>query len=385
MNGRSYHLTLLFLLLLSLIAILSLAVVVFTPKLGETAVSTPAATAISVTTSVDMPSPTAISTSTPTPIPQPTTTPTTMPNTVTPTPTATVQPSLTPSVVPTEEATETPTATATSTTTTVSPYHLTLTPNNPQPYLDTFGLIAFYGSPTGPGLGILGDYPFVDMNQMLAQTVADYEPFLPTRTLLPTYHMIVTVATASPPYYHNQVDLGLIEEWVALAEERETAVILDIQPGHGNIVQQYNRIRHLLYRPHVHLAIDPEYAMHGNQVPLQSIGSLYAQPVNAIQADLNQIGHEIGLNRVLILHQFTNSMLPDKEAIVDYPHVEIVIDGDGVGSPAVKIRNYNQYAAEPAFEYGGFKLYPRHGDIPLLSPAEIFEALTPAPVLVIYQ
>lgn len=388
MNGRSYQLILIFLLLLSTIAILSLVAVVVRWQ--------PRQEAVTPTTAVAILSPTAVSTTAPTPVRTIPDTPTATASpsaTATPTPTATQTASPTPSQTatptPSQTATVTPTATepptATATPTPTSPYRIALVPNSPQSYLDTFGLIAFYGSPTGPGLGILGDYPFGDMNQMLLQTVADYAPLLPEHALLPTYHMIVTVATQSPPYYHNHVNLALIEEWVALAEDRETAVILDIQPGHGNIFQQYARVRHLLYKPHVHLALDPEYAMHGNQIPLHSIGSLYAQPINEIQADLNQIGAEIGLNRVLILHQFSNSMLPDKPQIENYPYVEIIIDGDGVGSAAAKIRNYQQYVTEPAFEYGGFKLYPRHGDFPLLTPTEVIESLSPPPVLIIYQ
>ena len=59
------------------------------------------------------------------------------------------------------------------------------------------------------------------------------------------------------------------------------------------------------------------------------MGSFYAREINEIQARLNVIGEEIGLNRVLILHQFSPTMLPDKALIEDYPYVEILIDGDG--------------------------------------------------------
>jgi len=122
-----------------------------------------------------------------------------------------------------------------------------------------------------------------------------------------------------------------------------------------------------------------------DEVPAQDLGQLYAGQVNELQADLNEIGRELGLNRVLILHQFANNMLPDKELIEDYPFVELVIDGDGVGSPQAKIRNYNQYAQEPAFEYGGFKLFPRDGDHPVMTPEEVMTELSPPPVIIIYQ
>lgn len=125
--------------------------------------------------------------------------------------------------------------------------------------------------------------------------------------------------------------------------------------------------------------------MAAGQVPGEQIGALYAAEINAVQSDLNEIAREIGINRVLILHQFSSLMLPDKEAIVDYPYVELVIDGDGVGSAAAKIRNYNQYAQEAAFEYGGFKLFPNDGDYPVMTAAEVMTKLFPPPVIIIYQ
>jgi hypothetical protein len=124
--------------------------------------------------------------------------------------------------------------------------------------------------------------------------------------------------------------------------------------------------------------------MNAAQVPGAHIGQLYAAQINEIQARLNAVGAEIGLNRVLILHQFRPSMLPDKALIEDYPFVEIVIDGDGVGPANVKIQNYITYADEPAFEFGGFKLFPTDGDYPILSPAEVM-GLEPQPALIIYQ
>lgn len=197
--------------------------------------------------------------------------------------------------------------------------------------------------------------------------------------------MVVTVASQQPPYYYHYVDLKVIEEWIAAAEESGVVVILDIQPGRGNVFNLFERFKPYLYQPHVHLAIDPEFTMAEGEIPAQDVGQLYAEQINEVQAALNEIGHEIGLNRVLILHQFANSMLPDKELIESQPYVEIVIDGDGVGSPEAKTRNYNQYATEPAFEYGGFKLFPRDGDYPVLSPQEVMATLTPPPVIIIYQ
>ncbi len=279
--------------------------------------------------------------------------------------------------------THTPAPTATPSATAPPTFHLALNAAQPQGYLSQFRLVAFYGSPTGPSLGILGDWPREQMHQQLLSTVATYEPFT-DRPILPTFHLITTVANPHPPLYRHHVGIEQIEEWVAAARELETAVILDIQPGRADLLSEFGRLEHLLYEPHVHFAIDPEFVMNAYQVPGANIGQLYAAQINEIQARLNAIGAEIGLNRVLILHQFRPSMLPDKALIEDFPHVEVVIDGDGVGPAQVKIYNYTTYADEPAFEFGGFKLFPTDGDYPVLTPAEVM-ALSPQPMLIIYQ
>lgn len=258
-------------------------------------------------------------------------------------------------------------------------------PGLPQGYLDQFRLVAFYGSPAGPGLGILGNQPREETLALLRARALEYLPYSPERIIIPTYHLIVTTASPNPPAYSTEISLAVLEEWIAAAEASGTAVILDIQPGRVSVWYEYSRIRALLYHPHVHLALDPEFNMNSEQVPSVNLGQMSAAEINQVQADLNEIGREIGLNRVLILHQFADRMLPNKEAIAAYPFVEVVIDGDGVGSAAAKLRNYNQYAQEPAFEYGGFKLFPNDGDSPLLTPSEVMTLLEPPPVLIIYQ
>lgn len=304
--------------------------------------------------------------------PTPLLTPTVTVATATPEATATAVP-------PTPTPTDTPTPTATA----VPSYHLTLDPHQPQGYLSQFRLVTFYGSPSGPGLGILGELPRDQMHAQLLATVAEYES-LSDRPILPAYHLVTTVADPYPPSYSHQASLALIEQWVAEAKERETAVILDIQPGYADLMVEFGRVEHLLYEPHVHLAIDPEFTMEGGEIPGVNVGQLYATQINQIQAQLNEIGAQIGLNRVLILHQFLPSMLPDKAYIEDFPFVELVIDGDGVGPAGVKIYNYTTYASEPAFEFGGFKLFPTDGDYPIMTPNDVMN-LVPQPVLIIYQ
>jgi hypothetical protein len=263
---------------------------------------------------------------------------------------------------------------------------LGITPGQPQGFLDKFRVVSFYGSPLGSGLGKLGDYSRSHTLATLRRDyVSPYQALSSDRLVLPGYHIIATVANTYPPDYRHHLDLAIIEEWVAAAKETGVVVFLDIQPGRANVMDEFNRIRYLLYEPHVHLAIDPEFTMNEEQVVGQNVGQLYASQINEVQASMNGIGYEIGLNKVLMIHQFRDKMLPDKPLIEPYPFVELLIDGDGVGPDGPKIRNYNQYAGEPGFEYGGFKLFPTDGDVPLMSPEYVMSALFPQPVVIIYQ
>lgn len=224
------------------------------------------------------------------------------------------------------------------------------------------------------------------MLQNLRQAAAQYQALSPDHFVMPTYHMITTIADPYPGEFDNYshwLNINTVEEWVKSADSEGVAVILDIQPGYAGILYEINRLKQFLYLPHVHLALDPEFIMEDGEIPGQNIGQIYAAQINEVQEFLNEIALETGLNKVLIIHQFEPAMVRNKDQIVDYTHVELVFDADGFGGPNAKIGDYNQYAAEPGFEYGGFKLF-YNWDFPLLSPAEVM-ALDPPPAIIIYQ
>ncbi len=216
----------------------------------------------------------------------------------------------------------------------------------------------------------------------LRKLAAEYQP-LSSSYIMPTYHMVTTVANQNPPTYNHQVDLALLENWIYHAEANNAAAVLDIQPGRANIVEEVNRVKHLLYRPHVHLAIDPEFVMNGEQVPGVQVGQMSADQINSVQLILNQVAIEMGVKRVLILHQFKNSMIQNKEFIVNYPNVELVIDSDGTFSTDVKVVNYKQYVNEPGLDFGGIKIFYQHDDY-ILSAQNVMN-LSPPPAVIIYQ
>ncbi|MCB8950795.1 MAG: hypothetical protein H6650_02155 [Ardenticatenales bacterium] len=271
---------------------------------------------------------------------------------------------------------------------------LAISPGSPSPYLTQFRLVAFYGSPEGRGLGILGNQYRNETVRMLRGVIAEYQPWVTDgRYSIPTFHMITTVAKSCSAYplCSRQIDKSLIYDWLVTAERNNAAVVLDLQIGRANLMDEFERVREFLYYPHVHLAVDPEFAMNDEQEPGIQLGTLDAADINQLQAEMEKIALEMGVNRVLIVHQFKDSMFTNKQDIINYPHVELVIDGDGYGPPGPKIRNYLQYASEPGFEYGGFKMFTDQAngqliyDVPFMLPERVMTVLVPQPVVLIFQ
>jgi hypothetical protein len=161
-------------------------------------------------------------------------------------------------------------------------------------------------------------------------------------------------------------------------------LILDIQPGHAPVGAEVAALRPFLAQPDVHLALDPEFAMSDGSVPGRRIGSLRASEINAAIEALDTVIAEHALPRkVLIVHQFTLGMLPDKPRIRPGRRVELVLMMDGFGSQALKRASYRAIVRQHALDYAGIKLF-FHQDTGLFSPREVM-ALQPAPAVVIYQ
>jgi hypothetical protein len=256
----------------------------------------------------------------------------------------------------------------------------------PGPLLDGRRLVAYYGTPLGPGLGILGRHGITETLRLLREQIQVYQDLDPTTETVPTYHLVVTIAddTAGPGQdYSHRVPPETTRRWITSIIAEGGWAILDVQPGRAPLPNEIQAIESFLMEPKTHLAVDPEFITEGDQVPGEDIGHITGAQINWIQARMDQVARTIGERKMLVIHQFADRMVEQKETILDYPLVDIVWDADGFGTPASKIYDYNQYKRETGFEYGGFKLFYRYDD-PLMTPEQVL-SLEPPPRLVIYQ
>jgi hypothetical protein len=76
-------------------------------------------------------------------------------------------------------------------------------------------------------------------------------------------------------------------------------------------------------------------------------------------------------------------MLTNEQDLEAVPGVQLVIDFDGFGDPAIKESLYGVFTGSQRAEYPGIKLFYKQ-DHPLMTAAQVV-AMEPSPLLVIYQ
>jgi len=256
----------------------------------------------------------------------------------------------------------------------------------PEPILEGRRFVAFYGSPAGPGLGILGRYDISTTLELLDDQAGAYRELDPEVETLLAFHMVTTVADPFPGAdgdYNHRVSHAVIQDWVDAIAPLGGWAIVDVQPGHATVATEIEMLEPLLEQPQVHLALDPEFTMAPGEVPGQRIGQMSAVDINRAQAWLDLLARRSGHRKVLIIHQFEDFMIDGKWSILHYPMVDLIWDSDGVGGSGAKIGDYQQYCNETGFEYGGFKIFYDY-DSDVMTPERVM-ALDPLPALVIYQ
>jgi hypothetical protein len=139
-------------------------------------------------------------------------------------------------------------------------------------------------------------------------------------------------------------------------------------------------------RPWVNLGLDPEFDLPDGELPGVYIGSMSAADINWTLAYLSRLVTAYHLpQKVLIVHQFTYSMVPQWAQIEPQPGVALVFDMDGFGGQGIKTANYGHYVRDEdlPFRFGAIKLFYTQ-DTPLFSPAQVLQ-LQPTPSMVLYQ
>ncbi|CAN5398806.1 hypothetical protein BH09PAT4_BH09PAT4_00460 [soil metagenome] len=249
-------------------------------------------------------------------------------------------------------------------------------------------LVALYGAPGAPVLGALGRQ---DINASLKRVQVlsrQYQPYS-SEHILPTFEIIATVASASPTEnndYSREIPIRVLSQWVDAARQAGVYVVLDVQPGRSDFLSQVKSLRPLLLQPHVGIALDPEWRLKPNQVPLAQIGTVPIAEVNAVAnwlANLTSTQHLP--QKLFLLHQFRTDMLPGRIHLKSsHPELASVIQMDGQGSQPQKQDTWHAILRQPPpnTKFGWKNFYLK--DTTLLTPAQTMQ-ISPKPWYISYQ
>jgi hypothetical protein len=249
-------------------------------------------------------------------------------------------------------------------------------------------IVAIYGNPGTPALGVLGQQG-VQASVVRAEQVAAPYRALSKVPVVPAFEIIATVATAFPGpdgSYSFQTPVAALTPWVRAATAAGMYVILDLQPGRDTFLAQAMEYQSLLVLPNVGLALDPEWKLQPWQFPLQQVGTVSITEVNRVVSWLAQLTAQYHLpQKLLELHQFRLTEIAGERYLdTASDDLAIVLDMDGQGAPASKQQTWAAITATapPGVQFGWKNFYVK--DQPMLTPWQTMTK-TPQPVLISYQ
>jgi hypothetical protein len=250
-----------------------------------------------------------------------------------------------------------------------------------------YRVVAYYGAPQDPQLGELGIGSPAEAAAKLERRARKYAPG--GRPLLPAFELISTVASGSPGAdgrYSTRQSHAVIDRYLAAAHKAHALLILDIQPGHAEFMDDVRALYPYLEHPDVGIALDPEWKVPADQAPGKVIGSTDSSVVNQVSAYLAGIVRTHNLpQKLLLVHQFTNDMIQRKELLTQPPGIALTLNVDGFGDQPSKISKYEEFARAPEAQrfHAGFKLF-FHEDTNLMTPRQVLR-LRPQPEFVVYE
>lgn len=249
-------------------------------------------------------------------------------------------------------------------------------------------MIATYGHPGTPLLGVMGEETPEEAVTHAKQLVEEYQGLTGDK-VIPAFEIIASVAQASPGPrndYSEPAPIEALKPYVDAMTEAGGYVIIDLQPGRADFVDQAKYYEELLKLPNVGLALDPEWKLTPDGLPNVAVGHVQAAEVNRVIDYLADLTAENNLpQKVLMLHQFQLQMLRDRETIdLSRPELAVVLHADGHGTPEQKFETWNVMRQDLQPEiFMAWKNFIDE-DQPMFTPEQTMD-IEPRPWIVTYQ
>lgn len=248
--------------------------------------------------------------------------------------------------------------------------------------------VATYGHPGVAPLGVMGEDEPEDAVARAKEYVAQYEE-LADDPVLPAFEIIASVAQADPGPrgdYSEPAPIETLKPYIDAMTKAGGYVIIDLQPGSADFLEQAKFYEELLKMPNVGLALDPEWKMEPGQVPATVVGHVTAEEVNRVADWLAELTRKNNLpQKMLMVHQFQLQMIRDREKLdLSHPELAFVLHADGHGTPEQKFETWNVMLQDLQPEiFEAWKNFIDE-DQPMFTPEETMN-IEPRPWVVTYQ
>jgi hypothetical protein len=244
-----------------------------------------------------------------------------------------------------------------------------------------YRVVGFYGTQS---IDALGAGPPEVVGRRLLQVARAYAT--PGHPVLPMFELIATVAHPFPTpsgLYRTHQDGGIVQRYLTAVRRIDGILVLDVQPGRADFVDDLRHWEPYLRQPDVGVALDPEFSMSQRQVPGRHLGRTNAAAINRASAYVAGIVRRHRLpQKLFMIHQFRDSMIGDKAGIVTRPGLAMTWNADGFGVRSAKLEHYHSYTRDRRF-HPGLKLF-YDNDVDLMAPREVLR-LEPMPRVINYQ
>jgi len=174
-------------------------------------------------------------------------------------------------------------------------------------------ILLYYGFPGNQNMGVLGEHEPERVLDLLRAEAETYRAADPGRPLKIGFEMIASVAQGSPSEdgkYIADASRELLDTYTQFTADHNLLLFLDVQMGFREPKEDYGGLEEWLAQPHVHLGIDPEFHMRGDELPGEEIGQVTAAEVTGAQQWLVNLAQANGVpGKVFIVHQFHHSMI----------------------------------------------------------------------------
>ena len=248
-----------------------------------------------------------------------------------------------------------------------------------------YRVVGFYGAPQADELGVLGIGSPFEAGRKLRRQARPYRRG--GRPILPAMELIATIVHAAPGEdgkHRSRQTPATIRRYLRAARRSKALLILDIQPGRADFMEEVRAYRRWLREPDVGLALDPEWSMAPGQIPGQVIGSTTAAKVNEVSAYVADIVRRHNLpQKLLLVHQFTDDMIVDKASMRKRRGIALTVNVDGFGDRPNKLSKYRAFTRSGKRFYNGYKLFYNE-DTNLMQPRDVLR-MRPRPDLVMYE